>query len=169
MRRLCLALLVSLLALTACGNEDAASTDSDTGQATFEGESGSVTVEGAYGDEPTITVDGTFEVAETSVEVLSEGDGKTVKKSDKVEVDYHGVGGTSGEVFDSSFERGETARFPLDGVVAGFAKGLTGQPVGSRVAIAVTPEDGYPDGTPDGAIKPGESIVFVVDIRAIVG
>ncbi len=166
MRRLLLPLLVCLLALSACGTDDGRgdSGTSNADEVTLESDSGSVTVEGAYGDKPTVTVDGTFEVAETNVEVMSEGDGDTVQDTDTVEVDYHGVGGTSGDVFDSSFERGESARFPLDGVVAGFSKAIAGQKVGSRVAVAVAPEDGYPDGTPDGAIKPGESLVFVIDI-----
>lgn len=169
MRRILLPLLVCLLALSACGSDDGDSDSGDSGtsnadEITLEGDSGSVTVEGAYGDEPKVSVDGTFEVKKTNVEVMSEGDGDTVKDTDTVKVDYHGVGGTTGEVFDSSFERGEPARFPLDGVVAGFSKAIAGQKVGSRVAVAVAPEDGYPDGTPDGAIKPGESLVFVIDI-----
>ncbi|UPK73112.1 FKBP-type peptidyl-prolyl cis-trans isomerase [Nocardioidaceae bacterium SCSIO 66511] len=171
MRRLCILLIACLLVLTACGDDDggggsdSGTTNSD--EVTLEGDSGSVTVTGAYGDEPDVTVDGKFEVSETDVQVMSEGDGKTVKDTDTVKVDYHGVGGTSGEVFDSSFERGEPVEFPLDGVVAGFSKGIADQKVGSRVAIAVAPEDGYPDGTPDGSIEAGESLVFVVDIVSI--
>ena len=168
MRRLWISLLVVLLVVGACGSDDDDSGTSNSDEVTLEGDSGSATVTGAYGDEPEVSVDGTFEVGETSVEVMSEGDGKTVEESDTVEVDYHGVGGTSGETFDSSFGD-EPVKFPLDGVVPGFSKGIAGQTVGSRVAIAVAPEDGYPEGTPDGAIEPGESLVFVVDIVNRVG
>ncbi|HLR83383.1 MAG TPA: FKBP-type peptidyl-prolyl cis-trans isomerase [Nocardioidaceae bacterium] len=164
MRRVLLPLLICLLALSACGGEDGDSGTDNADEVSLEGDSGSVTVEGEYGDEPKVTVDGTFEVEATDVQVMSEGDGDAVEETDTVEVDYHGVGGTTGEVFDSSFERGEPARFPLDGVVAGFSKAIAGQHVGSRVAVAVAPEDGYPEGTPDGAIKPDESLVFVIDI-----
>lgn len=171
MRRLAVLLFAGLLVLTACGDD---TSDSGSGsdapavtasKATIEGDKGTVTVEGKYGEEPKVTVDGTFEVNETSVDVMSEGDGATVKKTDTVLVDYHGVNGTTGKVFDSSFERGQPISFPLDGVVAGFSKGLVGQTIGSRVVISVTSDDGYPQGTPDGSIKPGDSLIFVVDLH----
>ncbi len=54
--------------------------------------------------------------------------------------------------------------FPWTGSWPGFQKGLEGQAVGSRVLIGMPSEDGYPEGTPDGSIAAGDSIVFVVDI-----
>jgi peptidylprolyl isomerase len=41
---------------------------------------------------------------------------------------------------------------------------LVGQPVGSQVLLVVPPDKGYPEGSPDGSIKPGDTLVFVVDI-----
>ena len=48
-----------------------------------------------------------------------------------------GVNGRDGTVFDSSYERGAPADFPLTGVVPGFQKAIAGQTVGSTVAVAM--------------------------------
>lgn len=166
MRRLAVLLLAGLLVLSACGEDTGDGGSGAAGSASISLDSGdaSVTVEGETGDEPEVTVDGEYSVDETSVEVMSEGDGDTVEETDTVRVNYHGVNGTTGEVFDSSFESGQPAEFPLDGVIPGFSKGLVDQKIGSRVVISVAPDDGYPQGTPDGAIKPGDSLIFVVDL-----
>src|SRR5690606_7275346 len=101
MRLLVAVLLTGVLVLSGCG-EDAAD---DTGQpepsasakeATLVGDKGSATVEGGFGEQPTVTVDGEFSVDQTDSVVMSEGDGPTVKATDAVLVDYHGVNGTTG-------------------------------------------------------------------------
>jgi peptidylprolyl isomerase len=43
-------------------------------------------------------------------------------------------------------------------------KGLEGQTVGSRVLLVIPPSDGYPDGNATPSIKPGETLVMVVDL-----
>lgn len=124
-----------------------------------------VRVEGSQ-DQPTLSFETPFKASETVRTVLSQGDGKPLEKGQKALVNYVGVNGRTGEVFDSSFERGAPTEFPLeDGkLVAGFITGLVGAPIGSRVLIAMPPKDGYPDGTPDGKIKAGDTILFLVDI-----
>ncbi len=116
-------------------------------------------------DTPVITVAAPWAIASTQTKVLREGTGtRKVGTDATVSINYVGVNGRTGEIFDSSFERGTPASFPLDSVIAGFKKGLEGQLVGSRVLIGIASEDGYPQGTPDGSIAAGDSLVFVVDI-----
>ena len=67
-------------------------------------------------------------------------------------------------MFDSSYERGAPADFPLDGVVAGFQKAIAGQKVGSTVSVAMTSADGYPEGQPSAGIQQGDSLVFAIKI-----
>jgi FKBP-type peptidyl-prolyl cis-trans isomerase len=67
-------------------------------------------------------------------------------------------------VFDSSYERGAAADFPLNGVVPGFQKAIAGQKVGSTVAVAMNPADGYPNGQPSAGIQKGDSLVFAIKI-----
>ena len=89
---------------------------------------------------------------------LQAGDGPVVADTATVSVCYMGVNGRDGTVFDSSYERGAPVEFPLDGVVPGFQKAIAGQKVGSTVAVAMTPADGYPDGQPSAGIQPGDTL-----------
>ncbi|WP_182348380.1 FKBP-type peptidyl-prolyl cis-trans isomerase [Tomitella gaofuii] len=115
---------------------------------------------------PGITVDTPFTVDRTQVKTLETGDGPQVTAQSTVLVCYVGVDGRDGSVFDSAYQRGTPAAFPASGVVPGFRQALVGQTVGSSVAVAIPPADGYPQGTPDGAIKAGDSIVFALKILA---
>lgn len=116
-------------------------------------------------DVPVVTVASPWAIASTQVEVLKEGPGTQMVGDDStVTINYVGVNGRTGEVFDSSFDRGQTATLPLDEVITGFKKGLSGQSVGSRVLIGITGADGYPQGSTDGSIAAGDSLIFVVDI-----
>ncbi|WP_132991614.1 FKBP-type peptidyl-prolyl cis-trans isomerase [Gordonia zhaorongruii] len=136
---------------------------------TLQGTSGSIDVVGPTDDTaPLVTIEGApFEVDKTTVETLEAGDGTAVTKDSTVSVCYHGVNGRDGSVFDSAFDRGEPAAFPASGVVPGFQKALMGQKAGADVAVAVAPADGYPQGTPDGAIKTGDTIVFALTIVSV--
>ncbi|EHI11048.1 peptidylprolyl isomerase, FKBP-type [Mycolicibacterium thermoresistibile ATCC 19527] len=132
---------------------------------TFTGDTGSIAVTGPTDEAaPLVTVEGPFSVSETRVEVLQDGDGPVVADTADVLVCYLGVNGRDGTVFDTSFERGTPVNFPLDGVITGFQKAIAGQTVGSTVAVAMTPEDGYPDGQPAAGIQPGDSLIFAISI-----
>ncbi len=55
--------------------------------------------------------------------VLQEGSGKTPGRTDKVTTHYHGTL-IDGTVFDSSYERGQPATFPVNGVISGWTEAL---------------------------------------------
>ena len=118
---------------------------------------------------PTVVIPDGDVPTEFAVTAVIEGDGAVVGGGDVVVVHYHGVNWNTGEVFDSSWERGEPASFPTGGVIAGFRDGLVNQTVGSRVIIIIPPELGYgpSGGTADGSIGPDDTIVFVVDILGV--
>jgi peptidylprolyl isomerase len=69
-------------------------------------------------------------------------------------------------VFDSSWESGSPATFEIGtgAVIPGWDEGLVDQTVGSQVLLVIPPAKGYPKGSPDGSIKPTDTLVFVVDI-----
>ncbi|NED59409.1 peptidylprolyl isomerase, partial [Streptomyces sp. SID10244] len=113
---------------------------------------------------PRIDVQTPFAVTQTQVHTLTAGDGPVVPDTASVSVCYMGVDGRDGKVFDSSYERGTPADFPLDGVVPGFKKAIAGQKVGSTVAVAMAPADGYPDGMPDAGIQKGDTLVFAIKV-----
>lgn len=132
---------------------------------TLPGATGSVAVTGSTdAAAPLIDVEAPFSVTETQVQTLQPGDGPVVSDTATVLVCYMGVNGRDGSVFDSSYERGAPVDFPLDGVVPGFQKAIAGQTVGSTVAVAMVPADGYPEGQPAAGIEPGDSLVFAIKI-----
>ncbi|HNO40625.1 MAG TPA: FKBP-type peptidyl-prolyl cis-trans isomerase, partial [Marmoricola sp.] len=109
-----------------------------------------------------------FSVQETQVKTLKQGDGPVVAADATVSVDYLGVNGRDGKSFDSSYERGSAATFPLYGVVPGFAKAIAGQKVGSDVLVAMTPADGYgPSGQPAAGIEGEDTLIFFIHINEV--
>ena len=137
---------------------------------TVSGSSGSVAVTGSTdAAAPKIEVSQPFAVAQTQVQTLKAGEGPVVPDTATVSVCYMGVNGRDGSVFDSSYERGEAADFPLNRVVPGFQKAIAGQKVGSTVAVAMTSADGYPNGEPRAGILPGDTLVFAIKILAVTG
>jgi FKBP-type peptidyl-prolyl cis-trans isomerase len=132
---------------------------------TLPGTTGSVAVTGSTDTtSPRVDVQAPFGVTETQVHTLTAGDGPVVANTATVSVCYMGVNGRDGTVFDSAYERGTPADFPLDGVVPGFQKAIAGQKVGSTVAVAMAPADGYPNGQPAAGIQKGDSLVFAIKI-----
>lgn len=126
------------------------------------------TIELAENGAPTITLPGGEPPAEFDLAVLILGDGPTVEDGQTVTVHYTGLNWNTGEVFDSSWERGMPAEFPTSGVIQGFRDALVGQTVGSQVIAIIPANLGYgpSGGTPDGSIGPDDTIVFIVDILA---
>jgi len=132
---------------------------------TLPGTTGSVAVTGSTDSTaPVVNVEAPFAVTETQVHTLKTGDGPVVADTATVSVCYMGVNGRDGTVFDSAYQRGEPAQLPLNGVVPGFQKAIAGQKVGSTVAVAMNPADGYPDGQPSAGIQKGDSLIFAIKI-----
>jgi peptidylprolyl isomerase len=126
-------------------------------------------IEYAESGEPTVTIPEGDVPEEFAVATVLVGEGAVVGAGDVVVVHYHGVNWNTGEVFDSSWTRGEPASFPTGGVIPGFRDGLIDQTVGSRVVIVIPSELGYgpTGGTEDGSIGPEDTILFVVDILGV--
>ena len=67
-------------------------------------------------------------------EVVKDGNGSVPVSTDEVEVHYHGTL-IDGEVFDSSRDREETAKFQVNQVIAGWTEALQLMKVGSRLSL----------------------------------
>ena len=115
---------------------------------------------------PEISVKGVAAPKALISQDLIKGTGPEVKATDTLTVNYVGVALSSGKVFDSSFERGEKATFPLTGVIKGWTQGLAGKTVGSRVLLVIPKDLAYPDATA-GSGQPEGDLVFVVDILGV--
>jgi len=103
---------------------------------------------------------------ELEVTDLAEGEGAEASSGQTVHVHYVGVSHSTGEQFDASYDRGEPLSFRLGTgqVIAGWDQGVQGMKVGGRRRLVIPPHLGYGDRGAGGVIKPGETLIFVVDL-----
>lgn len=113
---------------------------------------------------PEINVAGAAAPTSLVSQDLIKGTGGTVKESDTLTVNYVGVNLDGGTKFDSSFDRGQPATFPLTGVIKGWTQGLAGKTVGSRVLLVIPKDLAYGDA---GQGEAKGDLVFVVDILGV--
>jgi len=94
------------------------------------------------------------------------GDGDEAVPGRTVAAHYVGVAFSTGEEFDSSWSRGDPLSFPLGGgrVIKGWDDGIAGMRVGGRRRLVIPPHLAYGDRGAGGAIAPGETLIFVVDL-----
>ena len=158
------------LALTACSSAPdesstpAASLSSDSAPA-LTGTPVSVDVTGEAGSEPVVAITPGDPVAELQVTDVIVGEGDAVQAGATVTAHYVGYGAATGQMFDSSWVRGEPATFPLPNVILGWQEGLVGMQAGGRRLLVIPAELGYGNNPPPGSgIEPGETLIFVVDL-----
>jgi peptidylprolyl isomerase len=96
----------------------------------------------------------------------SVGDGPEASAGQTVHVHYVGVAHSTGEEFDASYNRGEplTFRLGVGQVIPGWDQGVQGMKVGGRRRLVIPPHLAYGDRGAGGVIKPGETLIFVVDL-----
>ncbi|GIM74737.1 FKBP-type peptidyl-prolyl cis-trans isomerase [Winogradskya consettensis] len=94
------------------------------------------------------------------------GKGPAVAAGQTIQANYIGVTYANGKQFDSSWDRGEAAVFPVGAgqLIKGWDQGLVGVPVGSRVQLDIPAELGYGENPTGG--QPAGDLRFVVDILA---
>jgi len=99
--------------------------------------------------------------------VIKKGAGETPTATSNVTVHYTGKH-LDGRVFDSSVERNEPATFPLNQVIKGWTEGVQLMQPGAVYEFIIPSELGYgANGTPDGSIKPDETLYFRVELISI--
>ena len=99
-------------------------------------------------------------------EVLATGEGEKPTAESTVRVDYHGTL-VNGTVFDSSYERGQPAEFPVGGVIKGWTEALQMMPVGTKWRLYVPHELAYGERGAGAAIAPFSTLIFDVELHAI--
>lgn len=107
--------------------------------------------------------------ADLEITDVSVGAGEEAKPGQQVEVHYVGVSYSTGEEFDASWNRGQTFSFPLGGgrVIKGWDQGVAGMKVGGRRKLVIPAHLAYGDRSPSPLIKPGETLIFVVDLVGV--
>lgn len=107
--------------------------------------------------------------AELKIIDLEVGTGPEAVAGKTVAVHYVGVAHSSGEEFDSSYDRGAPLVFPLGArrVITGWDTGLIGMKVGGRRRLEIPPHLAYGDRGAGGVIGPGETLIFVCDLVGV--
>jgi FKBP-type peptidyl-prolyl cis-trans isomerase len=99
--------------------------------------------------------------------VILAGTGEFPKETDKVTVNYRGslIDGTQ---FDSSYDRGQPASFPLNKVIKGWTEGLQLMKPGGKFTFFIPPQLGYGENAPQGSkIKANSTLIFDVELISI--
>lgn len=99
--------------------------------------------------------------------ILNEGSGAKPTANDTVKCHYEGRL-INGQVFDSSIRRGESAEFPVGGVIAGWVEALQLMPVGSKWQLYIPSELAYGQHGAGAAIGPNETLIFDVELLEII-
>lgn len=96
--------------------------------------------------------------------VLRAGKGAKPKATNEVEVNYEGWM-DDGKVFDSSYKRGKSIGFPLDGVIAGWTEGMQLVGEGGMIELEIPANLAYGDRPPPrSGIPPGAKLHFIVEL-----
>ena len=120
-------------------------------------------------DKPLIVVPEGEPPADLEISDLVVGDGAEATAGHKVTVHYVGVSFSTGKEFDASYNRGDAFSFPLGGgrVIKGWDQGVIGMKVGGRRQLVIPPHLGYGERGAGSDIKPGETLIFVVDLLSV--
>jgi FKBP-type peptidyl-prolyl cis-trans isomerase len=113
--------------------------------------------ENAKKDGVTVTASG------LQYEVITEGTGKSPAATDTVEVHYEGTL-TDGKKFDSSYDRGTTIEFPLNGVIAGWTEGVQLMKEGGKNRFVIPSDLAYGASGIPGVIPGGAPLIFTVEL-----
>ncbi len=98
--------------------------------------------------------------------ILKAGEGKKPALDDTVVCNYRGtlINGTQ---FDSSYDRGQPAAFPVKGVIKGWTEALQLMPVGSKWQLFIPPELAYGANGAGTQIGPNATLIFEVELLSI--
>lgn len=100
-------------------------------------------------------------------EIITEGTGKkATSDEDVVRVAYQGEL-KDGKVFDSSYERGDTAEFALNRVIKGWGEGLKLVGEGGKIRLWIPPALAYGQQAPP-SIGPNQALVFDVELFEVI-
>jgi peptidylprolyl isomerase len=177
------ALLATAVLIAGCGSDDSPATKTANTSPLTACEAGTlddVTVTGDPGAEPKVELDGEVSVERTACALLIPGTGDPAADGDAVIFDFVFINGRTGDKYGTTYtvtdeatgteKPGEAASVILnDKLKRGVRQGLLGSKTGSRVAVAIAPDDlyGLEGGDPDNGLEKDDTLVFVADIKEV--
>jgi len=154
-------LIAPLLLLAAC------STDGGVNPMTSSAQSSSASIPeigGSNGSKPTISAPSGDAPKNLEKKDIFVGTGKEAVATSILEVHYTLMAWSTGNLVESSWDSGQTATFPLSGVIAGWQQGIPGMKEGGRRLLVIPPDLGYGASGAGAAIGPNETLIFLVDL-----
>jgi peptidylprolyl isomerase len=121
-------------------------------------------VGGSKGSKPTISSPSGAAPKTLEQKDIFVGTGKEAVATSTLEVHYTLMAWSTGNLVESSWDSGQTATFPLSGVIAGWQQGIPGMKEGGRRLLVIPPDLGYGASGAGAAIGPNETLIFVVDL-----
>ena len=121
-------------------------------------------VGGSKGSKPTISAPSGNAPKTLQQKDIFVGTGKEAVATSTLEVHYTLMAWSTGSLVESSWDSGQTATFPLSGVIAGWQQGIPGMKEGGRRLLVIPPDLGYGASGAGAAIGPNETLIFVVDL-----
>ncbi len=120
-------------------------------------------------EKPVIEIPETDPPTDLVIEDLTVGDGTEAVSGTTCTMQYVGHGWSTRRQFDASWDRGEPFSFRLGAgqVIGGWDQGVAGMKVGGRRRLTIPPHLGYGQRGAGRDIKPGETLVFVVDLLGV--
>ena len=115
---------------------------------------------------PEIDFPGDEPPTELVIEDITVGDGAEATVGSTIQAHYVGVAHSTGEEFDASWNRGAPLEFRLGvgQVIRGWDEGIVGMKEVGRRRLLITSDLAYGERGAGAVIKPGESLIFVVDL-----
>jgi peptidylprolyl isomerase len=149
------------LSLTACGGSTVTSSTESSSDSALP------TVSDNAGAKPTISKPEGAAPTTLITKDIIEGSGVAAVATSTMTVHYTLLTWSKGEVVESSWDSGSPATFPLANVIAGWQQGIPGMKVGGRRLLIIPSDLGYGAQGAGEAIRPNETLVFVVDVIGI--
>ncbi len=158
-------LITPALLLTAC------STDGGVNPMTNSSQSSAASIPevgGTKGSKPTISAPSGDAPETLEKKDIFVGTGKEAVATSTLEVHYTLMAWSTGNLVESSWDSGQTATFPLNGVITGWQQGIPGMKEGGRRLLVIPPDLGYGAAGAGAAIGPNETLIFVVDLVKVI-
>jgi peptidylprolyl isomerase len=159
-----------LLGTAACGGDSGGDGPSGDASGSGGGAIPGLTVDGAFGQEPEVTLDGSLDNADVQTEELLSGEGATVEEGQTASLHILVVNGKTGKKTVGTWDQGSplTATMASGQIFPAVLDAVVGESVGSRVAVASPPEDAFgAQGAQQYGVKPGENVLFIVDVMSV--
>lgn len=174
LRRPLLALLLPALLVAACGEDEGTPDASDTTESAAQrcpsaDVLDAVEVSGEAGAAPVLEFDQPLAVETTACRVLEEGDGDAVTEGSTAIFHFVFVNGRDGSEVTSSYDTDPAEVVFNDELLGGVRTALDGVKVGSRVLVAIAPDDGFgpQGGDPENGVEADDTLLFVLDLLEV--